>query len=246
MAKLMDYGKKKPYREKRIYIHSPPRRRNPKQKTGFFATILIIAIAGVISSLIVHLWAVAAAIFFIVIIPTLLLFLLRRFTIKSIRWFFLNRDRIKPQEVMRNRRFRDSADAIITKALKNMDSLGHHFRDEQEANKELFVSLKALAGNMYIEYEPRYNGNNIGDIRIGDIVIEGKLDLDSKTETDRLIGQIQYCCSHTPYKMRIVIYGRIRPEAKARIKSSTYYPERVSLIYLSDPKRRRREYAPDF
>jgi ABC-type multidrug transport system fused ATPase/permease subunit len=219
---------------------SEARRRN--QNTGCLTNLLILAIAGFITMLIMHYWAWAMFIFFVGIVPILLLFFLRRVAKKSIRWIYFNWDRIKPWEWLKNRKFKDSADTVINKALKNIDSLNRHYRDETEANQQLFTSLKAFAGNMRIEYEPRYYGENIGDIKIGDIVIEGKLDLVSKTETDRLLGQIQYCCSRTPFKMRIVIYGQISKEAKARIKSSPYFPKRVYLIYLSDPKRRRRGY----
>ena len=89
-----------------------------------------------------------------------------------------------------NIRFQDNADSVIMKALKNVDSLKCNYRDEEEANQQLCASLKSLTRNIHIEYQPRYNGSNIGDIQIGNIVIEGKLDLFTKTETDRLIGQI--------------------------------------------------------
>jgi hypothetical protein len=138
----------------------------------------------------------------------------------------------------------DDADIQIKKALQHVDSLGGYLDDEKAANQQLCVALKALTQDkgIPINLEPRYNGENIGDIQIGNTVIEGKLDLFSKGEIDRLIGQTQLCCSHTTYRMRIVIYGEISQRARERINeiSSHYAPGIVRLIVLPNPKRRRR------
>jgi hypothetical protein len=131
---------------------------------------------------------------------------------------------------------------FIRKALENVDSLHRHFRDEQEANKELYSSLKSLVPDADIEYEPRYRGKNVGDIRFRNIIIEGKLDLHTKSETDRLIGQIQYCTSNTPFAVRVVIYGTSSPIAYERLKSCiSEYSGLVKVIELDNPQRRRRD-----
>lgn len=99
--------------------------------------------------------------------------------------------------------------------------------------------MKALTPNANIEYEPKIQGESMGDIRIGSTIIEGKLDLLDKHEADRLVGQIQWCCSHSPYKVKVVIYGRISPQIRNRIMTLSQYPDRVSLIALSNPRRTR-------
>jgi hypothetical protein len=254
MGSILDVGKKKHHRKRHYRNNSkhyigfsdlfgPHRMKFVKNRTQAVVALIII-IAIIVSLFISGQYTAAILLLSIMVITAIIVFRLHIWFIKSVLRLLWKLIRLP--FTIRNRQFQDNADTVIRKALKNVDSLNRHYRDEEEANKELYTSLKAFAGHMRIEYEPRHNGNNIGDIRIGNIVIEGKLDLVSKTETDRLVGQIQYCCSHTPFKMRIVIYGQIRPEAKARIKSSPYFPKRVSLIYLSNPQRKRREYKSDF
>ena len=141
---------------------------------------------------------------------------------------------------LRTKAFQDDADNVIRQALQIMDSTSSYYSDEEEANKELATTLKALSPNANIEYEPNVHGESIGDIKIGGTVIEGKLDLLDKHEADRLVGQIQWCCSHSPFKVKVVIYGRISPQISNRIMTLSQYPERVSLIALGNPRRVRK------
>jgi hypothetical protein len=140
----------------------------------------------------------------------------------------------------RTRAFQGEADNIIRQALQTIDSTSAYYSDEEEANKELASTLKALVPGANIEYEPKIQGQSVGDIKIGSTVIEGKLDLLNKHEADRLVGQIQWCCSHSPFKIKVVIYGRISPEIRNRIMTLSEYPERVTIIALPHPRRVRR------
>ena len=142
----------------------------------------------------------------------------------------------------------DNADNLIKEALESVDKLKRHFEHEKAANEQLCAVLIALTKDkgITIKLEPRANGDSIGDIQIGDVLIEGKLDLYSVTDTDRLIGQIDRYCRNTPHKIKVVIYGGISQKAKDAITSSPYYPTRVSLIYLPDPQRKRRGDASEF
>lgn len=137
----------------------------------------------------------------------------------------------------------DDADIQIKNALQYVDSLGGYLDDEKAANQQLCVALKALTQDkgISINLEPTYRGQKVGDIKIGDTLIEAKLDLYAISEIDRLFGQINRYCQTTPYKIKVVIYGNISQQAIDAIKSSQYYPTRVSLIYLPKPKRKRRE-----
>jgi hypothetical protein len=136
----------------------------------------------------------------------------------------------------------DDANTLIRKALEHIDNLKRPYRDEEEANQQLFSILKAFAPDKDIEYQPKYNGQPTGDIRIDNAIIEGKLDPSSITEIDRLIGQIDRYCKNTPYKIKVVIYGIINQEAIERILdfSALNVTGRVSLINLPNPQRRRR------
>jgi len=128
------------------------------------------------------------------------------------------------------------------KALSIIDSLPRPFQDETEANRQLYTTLQALVGNTNtITYEPKENGSTIGDIQIDNILIEGKLDLSSITETDRLIGQIQRYCSDTPYNVFIVLYGIVDNTIYARLSSHIlkYYSDKVTILTIDNPQRLR-------
>lgn len=128
------------------------------------------------------------------------------------------------------------------KALSIIDSLPRPFQDETEANRQLYTTLQALVGNTNtIIYEPKENGSTIGDIQIDNILIEGKLDLSSITETDRLIGQVQRYCSDTPYNVFIVLYGIVDNTIYARLSSHflKYYSDKVTILTIDNPQRLR-------
>lgn len=136
---------------------------------------------------------------------------------------------------------KDKGDALIAQALKIMDSVHTSYRDEDEANRELVVTLKALCPEAAqdIQY---LGGSSYGDVKMGNnIIIEGKLDLVGKHETDRLIGQIQDCCGRRRKRVKVVVYGELATESGNRIKSLQWYPEKVSLIALRRPTRIRQQ-----
>ena len=151
-----------------------------------------------------------------------------------------------PQSLITNQRVpqqnMSEVDAQIYSALINLDSDSAPYRDEEEANRSLYHILKAMVKDSEIEREPRYEGNKIGDIRIGNVIIEGKLDLESTDQADRLYGQICRYCDDTPFKVRVVIYGTISKYATRRIeRARQLHPDRISMVALTEPKRRRRE-----
>lgn len=133
-------------------------------------------------------------------------------------------------------------DATIRKALRIVDSLPARIQDEKEANRQLYCTLRALNPKGTLQYEPKYKGKNVGDIRIGNTIIEGKLELCHKSEIDRLMGQIDFCYKQTPFKIRVVIYGSTSKEAISRIKKLHQYSHRTRIIHSMKPKRHKFYY----
>lgn len=148
------------------------------------------------------------------------------------------------RRVIKRRQLTDESDKLVKRAIQNMDKVQFKYRDEEEANRELCSNLITLThGNADVIYQPRYKGNNIGDIRLGNVVIEGKLDLYHKPEIDRLIGQVINCCESTPFKVKVVVYGNISKEAVSRINKLPFSNGRVSLICLEKANRTRSGYS---
>lgn len=136
-------------------------------------------------------------------------------------------------------------DSLIQDALKVVDSVGRDFNNEDEANTQLCQVLIASSQGAYkIDPKPQ-----LGDITIEDTIIEGKLDLLHQNELDRLFGELVRYCDRTKCQVRVVIYGRIRPDLRDDIdkfldkhySSEERYRSRVSLIYLQSPRRFRRD-----
>lgn len=134
----------------------------------------------------------------------------------------------------------DEEDHLIRQALEHVDSVYRSYTDEDAANRELTTTLKALYPERArdIEY---LAGSSSGDVRIGDnVIIEGKLDLMHKPETDRLVGQVHHGCELPTRRMKVVVYGRLALESRERIETlKRQYPGRVSLTVLDRPKRTR-------
>ena len=129
---------------------------------------------------------------------------------------------------------------LINRALKAVDSLPSGFRDEEEANRQLFTSLKSIVGDsILVQYQPRYEGSIVGDIRLGNTIIEGKLDLIHKAETDRLVGQVEYCYDYTPLDIVVLLYGGTLPDIHHRLKCLVY-KDSLSIVLLEKPQRRRK------
>jgi hypothetical protein len=125
----------------------------------------------------------------------------------------------------------------LLKALEKMDTTGRYYNDEGEANRELATALKVLGINA--TYEHILPDRRRADIKVGDIIIEGKLS-PNMDEVDRLLGQVQGYCSRG-YKVNIVIYGRLEDEYRKRIENEILerYEKRVFLTFLPNPKRMR-------
>lgn len=88
------------------------------------------------------------------------------------------------------------ADKHIIRALRKMESVGGFYSDEESANQQLCLLLKELMPGTDVQLvKPGRASEGKGDIRVGDTIIEGKLDLETKDEMDRLVGQIQDYCS---------------------------------------------------
>jgi hypothetical protein len=136
----------------------------------------------------------------------------------------------------------DEIAGFVRQALENMDSSGKRYADEEAANSELETSLKFLLPHDHIECQARIRDNTTVDLKIGNILIEGKLDLQHKTEADRLSGQLDGYCLGTTYGVVLVVYGEISKSIRDSIerKIHDHYPDRVRLVALQHPKRTRR------
>lgn len=125
----------------------------------------------------------------------------------------------------------------IEKALGIMDTTAKYYNDENEANRELVSTLKAMNVNATYQY-PLPNGR-IADAKVSDLLVEGKLS-PNITDVDGLLGQI---IDYTQYgdKLYIVIYGKLDNNSKRRIENEIHlrYPQRVFLATLPNPRRLR-------
>jgi hypothetical protein len=139
----------------------------------------------------------------------------------------------------KNRKITGELESNLQKALIAMDQTSKTYTDEKEANKELATALRTLG--LPVEYEFRLSAQRIADIKVGDVLIEGKLS--PKTdEVDRLLGQLQDYCTYK-YQVNIVIYGNLDSDSLKRISDeiNNRYPEKAFLTYLKDPHRKRVE-----
>jgi hypothetical protein len=155
-------------------------------------------------------------------------------------WYFF----VQHIRIMRDRMATESAktgiDRTITEALEKMDSTATTYDSERAANKELATTLKALKGNWVVETEPKIAHGGTADIRVGNVIIEGKLELTDQNEANRLVGQIHRYCTDTSYEVYVVVYGRVShalEDQVRRVIRDTYGPKRVRLISLPHPHR---------
>ena len=134
----------------------------------------------------------------------------------------------------------DRVAGVVLQALKTMDSTGGRYAGEEAANRELATSLKLLMPDAKVESQARVKESTTVDLRIGNILVEGKLELQHKTEADRLIGQLDGYCIGTSYGVIVVGYGEIAPILRYSIekKIAEHYPDRVRLVTLPHPQRR--------
>jgi cbb3-type cytochrome oxidase subunit 3 len=130
-------------------------------------------------------------------------------------------------------------DKYLHKALEAMDTTHKWYNNEDEANKELVSCLK-LQG-VEAEYQYRLPNGGTADAKVYNFLIEGKLSPD-RAEVNRLIGQLSDY-SEYPYKINIVIYGRLSEYAERRIRKeiNSRYLNKVFLTYLDKPIRQPRQ-----
>ncbi len=122
----------------------------------------------------------------------------------------------------------------ISQSLFQMDSIYKYYTDENEANRELTISLKIIGHNAKYQYTI---DNRIIDIFVDNTIIEGKLD-PNQGDIDRLIGQVEDYCK-LPYTIYIVLYGFVSQNIISRIDNLIInkHPQQVVLIYLKDVHR---------
>lgn len=127
----------------------------------------------------------------------------------------------------------------IYKSLAQMDTISDIYNSENEANRTLATCLKLLGHNAIYGYRL---GNRLIDIFVNETIIEGKLEPQS-VEVDRLIGQITDFLHMSDYHIYIVLYGDTKEEIITRIKEQleNKYLDRISLVYLKYPTRRKKE-----
>jgi hypothetical protein len=135
--------------------------------------------------------------------------------------------------------YKRSVDAAIYQSLSQMDKTCDFFTDEDEASRELTTCLNLLGHNAIYHYAIR-SGRTV-DIFLDNIIIEAKLN-PKQSDIDRLIGQVGDYLTF-PYAIYIVLYGQTDPAFIARIQSQIVdpHPDRVSLVYLPDAQRTKRD-----
>lgn len=146
-------------------------------------------------------------------------------------------------EIERRKKAEDELDNLIRGVLKTMDSSPKSYANEEEANHQLYLFLKDKMPDIDIRWQPKLSETRTADLSVGNTIIEGKLDLIHQTEVDRLVGQLEDYCSDEKYKVKIVVYGEIKPEFYQRLQARIdgLYFGRVALLNLPSPTRRRRE-----
>ena len=150
---------------------------------------------------------------------------------------------LKREAIERRKKAEDELDGKIVEALKIMNSSPKSYSNEDEANHELFLLLRKDMPDIDIRYQRKISETRTADVTVGHTIIEGKLDLLHQDMVDRLVGQLEDYCSDDRCKVKIVVYGEIKPEFYQRIQDriDRLYFGRVALIYLPSPTRRRRE-----
>jgi hypothetical protein len=120
-----------------------------------------------------------------------------------------------------------------------MDAIGGSYTDEESANQQLCILLRELVPRANVSLV-KVGTNTMGDIKVGNTIIEGKLDLVTKDELDRLVGQLQDYCSRSSSQIKVVVYGELRSEFRSRIQNLPEYFSRIMLHHLEHPQKRRR------
>ena len=137
----------------------------------------------------------------------------------------------------RQREAEGELDKHIQTALRKMESVNRYYTDEDNANQQLCLMLRELMPG--VDVRLMKPGSAEGDIRVANTIIEGKLDLETKDEMDRLVGQLQDYCSSTSCEVRVVVYGRLRPDFRRRIEGLPQYPDRILLHHIKGIRTRK-------
>lgn len=119
----------------------------------------------------------------------------------------------------------------IYQSLAQMDKTCNFYIDEDEANRELTSCLNILGHGA--TYQHSLTNGRACDIFVDNSIIEGKLDLNDRTQIDRLIGQVTDYLA-LPYNIYIVLYGQVALSIIERINTQLVdrYPNKVFLTYL--------------
>ena len=128
----------------------------------------------------------------------------------------------------------------IYKCLSTIDNTHTVYTDEDEANRELTSCLNAV-GRVALYHKPLDSGRTPDIFIDNHAIIEGKLE-PNQADLDRLIGQIKDYAV-TAYRIFIVLYGIVSQQVLDRINQQIIaeYPNQVSLLYIRDAHRIRRQ-----
>jgi len=193
--------------------------------------LLIVVIFALIGAVIAH--DRFGIIFVSVILLALIIWLVRKY-LKHRKF-----EQDIEYELQMRERLSSQIDKYINGALEIMDGYAKWYNNEEEANKELILLLKSKGLDATYQFE--LGDGIVADGKVGDFLIEGKLD-PGKSEIDRLIGQLE-SYSRYPYKVNVVIYGKIDIDQLRRITEhiDKHYPGKVFLSNLDSPNRRGRQ-----
>lgn len=150
-------------------------------------------------------------------------------------WYKLS---IKVMRYKATRSFEGALGVNLEEILKIMDSVCRTYSSEDEASKELVCVCKAKG--LDAEYQPVLDNGIQPDIRLGNTIIEAKLDLTSQDEADRLVGQVRRYLHRSNYKIGVVVYGALRDHLRRFLEEEL--PREIPLIYLTEASRVR-EYS---
>lgn len=144
---------------------------------------------------------------------------------------------------VKTRNAQGELDNRIMEALRKMDSIGDYYTDEESANQQLCGLLReSLPGADIHLVKP--GPKSMGDMTVGSTIIEGRVDLVTRDEMDRLVGQLQDYCSRSSSEIKVVVYGQLAPEFHNRIITLPNYYSRILLHHLENPQKRRRRIKP--
>lgn len=192
-----------------------PDPRKIRSKTRWLIFYIVVSLVGAyFMSLISKFWAV-------VILAVMAIVILTLVGLKIRKWYTQRSLMVDFSKVLRD-------------GLERIDKTAKYYRDEDEANKELTLYLQSRGYDAQYQYKYK---NRTADIRVNDVLIEGKLSPD-QSEVDRLIGQLR-AYSTLPFKTFVVIYGQVDHNVRQDIEKeiSSQYNGRIFLVTKNNPTR---------